>query len=80
MGWLDKIFSKGKKKNTNLNLNVSMKGYEPTFSAFGNNILQSDIIYSALKMKARYFGILKPEYIRETPRQSRFAIVRSRGY
>lgn len=66
MGWLDKIFSKGKKKNTNLNLNVSMKGYEPTFSAFGNNILQSDIIYSALKMKARYFGILKPEYIRES--------------
>ncbi len=67
MGWLDKIFGKGKpKKNTNFNLNVSMKGYEPTFTAFGNNILQSDIIYSALKMKARYFGILKPKYIRET--------------
>lgn len=67
MGWLDKIFSKGKQKNnTKMNLNVSMKGYEPTFTAFGNNILQSDIIYSALKMKARYFGILKPKYIRET--------------
>ena len=65
MGWLDKIFSKGKRpKNANMNLNVSMKGYEPTFTSFGNTILQSDIILSAMKMKARFFGKLDPRHIR----------------
>ena len=71
MGWLDKIFSKGKRpKNAQLNMNVTMNGYQPNFTAFGNNILLSDIVYSALKMKARYFGTLKPEYIRETDNET----------
>ena len=65
MGWLSDLFKKGKpRKNTNFDLAVSMKGYEPTFTAFGNNILQSDIIYSAQKMKARFFGKLDPRHIR----------------
>lgn len=65
MGWLDKIFSKGKRpKKANMNLNVSMKGYEPTFTSFGNTILQSDIILSAMRMKARFFGKLDPRHIR----------------
>jgi len=65
MGWLDKVFSKAKRpKNANMNLNVSMKGYEPTFSAFGDLTLQSDIIYSAMQMKARFFGKLDPKHIR----------------
>jgi len=65
MGWLNKIFSKGKRNpNAVMNLNVSMKGYEPTFTSFGKNILQSDIIYSATKMKARFFGKLEPKHIR----------------
>ena len=65
MGWLDKIFSKAKRpKNANMNLNVSMKGYEPTFTAFGETILQSDVILSALRMKARFFGKLDPRHIR----------------
>lgn len=65
MGWLDKVFSKAKRpKNANMNLNVSMKGYEPTFSAFGDLVLQSDIIYSAMQMKARFFGKLDPRHVR----------------
>ncbi len=65
MGWLQKIFSKAKAKNdADYNLNVSMKGYEPTFTAFGSNILYSDIVLSALKMKARFFGKLEPKHIR----------------
>jgi len=65
MGWLDKVFSKAKRpKNANMNLNVSMKGYEPSFSAFGDVILQSDIILSALRMKMRFFGKLDPRHIR----------------
>lgn len=65
MGWLEKIFSKAKSKNNaNYNLNVSTKGYEPIFTAFGSNILYSDLIYSALRMKARFFGKLEPRHIR----------------
>jgi HK97 family phage portal protein len=65
LGWLDKIFSKAKRpKNANMNLNVSMKGYEPTFTAFGEITLQSDIILSAIKMKQRFFGKLDPRHIR----------------
>ncbi|MBO7691534.1 MAG: phage portal protein [Methanobrevibacter sp.] len=65
MGWLNKLFSKAKpKKNAQYNLNVSMKGYQPVFTAFGSNILYSDIVYSALMMKARFFGKLEPKHIR----------------
>ena len=65
MGWLDKVFSKAKRpKNANMNLNVSMKGYEPTFSSFGNLTIQSKIVYSALQMKTRFFGKLDPRHIR----------------
>ena len=65
MSWLSKLFGKGKpKKNTKFNQAVSMKGYEPTFTSFGSTILQSDIVYSALKMKARFFGKLEPRHVR----------------
>lgn len=71
MGWLDKIFSKAKaKKNAGFNMNVTMNGYQPNFTAFGTNILLSDIVYSATAMKARYFGILKPEHIREDDKET----------
>ena len=66
MGWLQKIFSKQKPKaNAQFNTNVSMKGYEPTFTSFGSDILSSDIIYSATMMKARFFGKLEPRHIRK---------------
>lgn len=65
MGWLNKLFSKAKpKKNASYNMNVSMKGYQPVFTSFGQNILYSDIVLSALKMKARFFGKLEPKHIR----------------
>lgn len=65
MSWLSDLFKKGKpKKNEKFNQAVSMKGYEPTFTSFGKNILQSDIVYSALKMKARFFGKLEPRHVR----------------
>ena len=65
MGWLNKIFSKAKpKSNAQYNLNVSMKGYEPTFTAFGRNINYSDIVLSATFMKMRFFGKLEPKHIR----------------
>jgi hypothetical protein len=66
MGWLQKIFSKQKpEKGAKFNTSVSMKGYEPTFTSFGSDILSSDIIYSATMMKARFFGKLEPRHIRK---------------
>lgn len=65
MSWLSDLFKKGTKKtNAKFNQAVSMKGYQPIFTSFGTTILQSDIIYSALRMKARYFGKLEPRHIR----------------
>ena len=65
MSWLSDIF-KGKKPKQNAKYDqvVSMKGYEPLFTPFGEFILQSDIVYSALRMKARFFGKLDPKHIR----------------
>lgn len=65
MGWLNKLFSKAKpKNNANYNLNVSMKGYEPIFTAFGKNINYSDIVLSATFLKMRFFGKLEPRHVR----------------
>ena len=59
-----KIFKpKTKKTNSNFNEVVSMV-YEPNFSKFGSNTLYSSLIYSAIQMKARYFGKLDPRHIR----------------
>lgn len=65
MGWLDKIFSKAKpKNNADYTLNVSMKGYEPTFTGFGKNINYSDIVLCATFLKMRFFGKLEPRHVR----------------
>jgi hypothetical protein len=66
MGWLQKLFSKAKPKGSAvLDQAVSMTGYQPTFTSFGNNIYQSDIILSAIHLKMRYFGKMQPKHIRE---------------
>lgn len=62
--WLSNLF-KGKSKNKlPLNDFVSMVGYEPSFSKFGSQVLYSDLVLSAVKMKARFFGKLEPRHIR----------------
>lgn len=66
MGWLQKLFSKAKPKNNAIyNMNVSMKGYEPIFTAFGKNINYSDIVLSATFLKMRFFGKLEPKHVRD---------------
>ena len=65
MGWLDKIFSKARRpKDAVMDLRTSMNGYLPKFTAFGANVLYSDIVLAAVKMKARFFGKLDPRHIR----------------
>lgn len=61
--WLTKLF-KPKEKQKTFDVAVNMKGYEPSFSSFGTTILYSDIVLSALKMKARFFGKLSPRHVR----------------
>lgn len=65
MGWLDKIFSKARRpKNAVMDMRTAMNGYLPKFTAFGSNVLYSDIVLAAVKMKARFFGKLDPRHIR----------------
>lgn len=65
MGLWDKLFNKGKRpKNAVMNQSVTLKGYQPIFTTFGNNVLESDIIYCATQMKARWFSCLDPRHVR----------------
>lgn len=61
---LGKIFKPRAAKTTNGFNNVVSMAYEPNFSRFGSNTLYSTIVYSAVQMKARYFGKLEPRHIR----------------
>lgn len=61
--WLKNIF-KPKEKQKTFNEAVSMKGYEPSFTSFGDNIFYSDIVLSAIRLKCRFFGKLNPRHVR----------------
>ena len=64
-GWLANLFKpKEKKVNTRFNDMVSMVGYEPKFTRFGSQVLYSNIVLSAIRMKARFFGKLEPRHIK----------------
>ncbi len=43
---------------------ISMVGYEPNFSKFGKQTLNSAIVYSAVMLKCRTFAKLDPRHIR----------------
>jgi HK97 family phage portal protein len=58
----NKLF-KPKKVNTNFNDVLKMSGYEPNFSKFGSDTLYSNVVYSAVQMKCRYFGKLEPRHV-----------------
>jgi HK97 family phage portal protein len=64
--WLTKLFKpKGKSKQGTFSEALSIKGYEPTFSSFGSSVFYSDVVYSALAMKARFFAKLEPRHVRD---------------
>lgn len=63
--WLSKLFKpKGKTKVGRIEEALSIKGYEPSFSSFGSSVFYSDIVYSAMRMKARFFAKLEPRHVR----------------
>lgn len=64
-GWLANLFKpKEKQVNRGFNDYVSMVGYEPKFSNFGSQVLYSNLVLSALRLKQRFFGKLEPRHIR----------------
>ena len=65
----NKIF-KPKKVNSNFKDAITMVGYEPNFSKFGSNTLYSNVVYSAVQMKCRYFGKLEPRHVRNVGGQT----------
>ena len=63
--WLARIFKpRASKVNSTFTDAVTMRGYEPNFTRFGTQVLYSNIVLSALRMKARFFGKLEPRHVR----------------
>lgn len=64
-GWLANLFKpRAEKANRGFNDIVSMVGYEPKFSNFGSQVLYSNLVLSALRLKQQFFGMLEPRHIR----------------
>lgn len=64
MGFFD--FLKKKDKQGGLTHAPTMTGYNPTFTAFGENVYASDIVVQSIRCKANEFKKLDPRHIRAT--------------
>ena len=65
MGFLD--FLKPKKEKQGWLVHApTMTGYNPTFTAFGDNVYESDIVVQSISCKANEFKKLDPRHIRTT--------------
>ena len=65
MGFFDFLKPK-KEKQGGLVLAPTMTGYNPTFTAFGDNVYASDIVVQSIRCKANEFKKLDPQHIRTT--------------
>lgn len=65
MGFLDFLKPK-KEKQGGLTFAQTMTGYNPTFTAFGENVYESDIVVQSIRCKANEFKKLDPRHIRAT--------------
>lgn len=54
----------GQKKNKQMKTAVRWNGYEPTFTKFGDNMLVSDLVLEAIRLKADFISKLDPRHIR----------------
>ena len=62
MGFFD--FLKKKESKQGLTFAPTMTGYNPTFTAFGDNVYASDIVVQSIRCKANEFKKLDPQHIR----------------
>ena len=54
----------GKEKNKSMKSAVTWSGYEPSFSTFGDNVLLSELVLEAIRLKADFYSKLDPRHIR----------------
>ena len=54
----------GQKKNNKMRAAVRAGGYTPTFTNFGDNVLASDLVLGAIRLKADFISKLDPRHIR----------------
>lgn len=62
MSWLDRIFKKINKKTTYA---LTLNGYTPIFSQFGENIFASDVVQQAMSCIVTEMKKLNPLHVRE---------------
>lgn len=67
--FLSKLFGKAKKTDANLLLAPTFKGYQANYVNYNNSILESDLVLSATRLKARFFGKLMPRHVRDNASQ-----------
>lgn len=67
--FLSKLFNKTKKTDATLTLANTFKGFQANFVNYNNSILESDLILSATRLKARFFGKLMPRHVRDNASQ-----------
>lgn len=67
--FLSKLFGKAKKTDDKLQPVITFKGYQANYVNYNNSILESDLILSATRLKARFFGKLMPKHVREKDSQ-----------
>ena len=63
--FFSRLFGGGeKKKNKNTKAAETWNGYNPTFTTFGDNVLLSDLVLEAIRIKADFCSKLDPRHIR----------------
>lgn len=64
----------GQKKNKKMKAAARLSGYSPTFTTFGDNVLASDLVLDAIRLKAEFASKLDPRHIRtENNKQERIS-------
>ncbi len=54
----------GKKKSKGMTAAATWEGYKPTFTTFGDNVLVSELVLEAIRLKADFISKLDPRHIR----------------
>lgn len=55
----------GQKKSKKMKTAVTWNGYDPKFTAFGDNMLVSELVLEAIRLKADFISKLDPRHIRK---------------
>lgn len=64
-GFFGRLFGGGgQKKNKKMTAAATWEGYKPTFTTFGDNVLASDLVLEAIRIKADFISKLDPRHIR----------------